>query len=336
ASLLTRAAGVAPVLAGFAALVLRRRWRDLGYYTLGVLLLAIPWGWWVIQNPADPALDAFYSASTYGEWNIITHFSWREKLDVLLVNTLHLAALGQFWGVSSGSWLGQLLALVCSALVLHGLWISRASPVVLMVLATFAIVLVYVWPPVRYIVPILPLVVWLGYVGGRRFRPALAIIAVVFLAFAGIDWLRTANNVRQKGSMSFSAEAWVFDWHALTKQLDWVKRETPPDAVLTTILDPTYYLFTGRQAMRPFEFHQLLLYYNLRGQRDNPFGTSDFFRRRVVANKVDYVIVTPRDQLEPVINDLLKTAPGSFQPVSGSPQSGYVIYQVDRTRLQAD
>jgi hypothetical protein len=124
-----------------------------------------------------------------------------------------------------------------------------------------------------------------------------------------------------------------YDWPAMARQYEWINRETPRDVVLTGIHDPTYYLFTGRKALRPFTFDPMLLFYNVRGKPDNPFGTAENFRRRLNALGADYVIVTPGDGLERLIRELLMAAPGSLTPVNGTPPSGHVIYRVDRTRL---
>lgn len=337
AALLTRAAGVAPVAAGLIALVLGRRWRVVPQYLGGVLLLAGPWFWWVATHASQPTLDGFYDASTYGDWNILTHFSWREKIDVLTVNALYAARLGHYWALPAQGPIGALATVLGSALVLRGLWVARRSPVSLLVVLNVGMTLLYVWPPVRYIVPVLPLIVWLAWVGAGRFRPHLALLALVLLASAGLELRTLSGLVRERGATSFSvSEGWVFDWRAMRPQIDWIARHAPPDAVLATIHDPTYYLFTGRQAMRPFTFDQLGMHYSLRDTPVAPFGTVDDLRRRLRVMTADYVVVTRADQLQPLVEALAAADPGSLAARFGDPASGYVVYEVRRDRLRGD
>ncbi len=113
-------------------------------------------------------------------------------------------------------------------------------------------------------------------------------------------------------------------------------RHAPPDAVLATIHDPTYYLFTGRQAMRPFTFDQLGMHYALRVTPANPFGSVDDLRRRLLVMQADYVVVTRADQLQPLAEALAATDPGSLTARMGDPASGYVVYEVRRDRLRGE
>jgi hypothetical protein len=334
-SLLARAAGVAPVAAGLVALAMSRRWKACVAYAAGAIVVAGPWFWWVALHSSDAVIDPFYSASTYSAWNIVTHFAWSEKLNVLIVNSIYLSALGQLWGISSDHLAGHLVGLACSALVVAGLWKMRTTPVAIVVSFSAAMLLIYVWPPTRYVVPLIPLLAWLAYVGaGRTFRPVVTGLAVVLVIFAAIDLWKLQAIIRQKGATASTSTGWVFDWRAMSRQLDWIAHETPPDAVLATIHDPTYYLFTGRKGMRPFEYDQMLMHYNLARRPGDGFGEGADFGRKLFTQGVDFVIVTPRDQLERLVGELLTLSPGSLSPVMGEPASGYVIYRVDRDRLK--
>ena len=77
------------------------------------------------------------------------------------------------------------------------------------------------------------------------------------------------------------------------------------------------------------------MHYNLRGRFHQPFGTAEDLRIRMVASGADYVVITPRDQLEPFVDELSKAYPGSFTLMDGTPGSGSLIYQIDRSRLES-
>jgi hypothetical protein len=166
----------------------------------------------------------------------------------------------------------------------------------------------------------------------------LASAALVLLGLSGIELGALAIQAREKGISWPGTEA--EDWNQTARLLSWVSRETPADTVLTGNLDPAYYLFTNRRAVRAFAADPLLLYYNLRNRPENPLGTVDDFRSRLVGVKADYLIVTPAPgfgelpHLNRLITDLSHSRAGSLVPVAGSENSGHVIYRVDRRRLE--
>ena len=331
-SLLARTAGIAPAIAALAFLAVRRRFGLCAQYAVGALATAAPWFWWVAQNASDPGIDPFYSSNSYASWNILASYSWSEKLTVVGVNAAYAMALGQFWGLTAPVWVAVVAGIVGSVLVGRGLWVARTSPVAVLVAAYLAMLLAWAWPPVRFLVPVLPLFVWLAFVSVGRRRRVVTVVAVALLASAGLANWQLVSAVREKGGTWFAAWG-VNDWHAMRRQIDWIDRETPRDAVVVAIHDPTYYLFTGRKALRPFNFDPLLLYYNVWRRPGNPFGTADDFRQRLLAIEADYVVVTRNDGLEPVIGELMAASAQSLVPVHGSAASGYVTYRVDRSRL---
>jgi hypothetical protein len=264
----------------------------------------------------------------------VSGYGWQDTLAVVGANTVYLMQLGQFWGLDPRTRTALLVAVLCSGLIVRGLWLTRDTPVALSVIAYSVMLLSWAWPPDRFVVPLLPLVIWLACMGAGRLVPLLAVPALFLLATSGLEVRRLANEVREKGGTWFASGS-VTDWREMEKEINWINRETPHDAVLIGIHDPTYYLFTGRQAVRPFSYDPLLLYYNVRGRSDSPLGTSDDFRKRLLDINADYVIATPRDGLEQVVTELLKQAPGSFIPVARTSPSGHTIYRIDRAHLSA-
>ncbi len=120
---------------------------------------------------ASSAIDTFYEASIYGSYNVITDYSWADKLTVVGLNAIDLASIGQFWGLANGTWAGIAVGLVGTTLVLRGLWRARTNPIAVIVVIYLGMLLLFVWPPFRYVVPIMPLLVWLAIKGaGTRMR----------------------------------------------------------------------------------------------------------------------------------------------------------------------
>ena len=54
--------------------------------------------WWVSHQMPAATTDAYYSASNYASWNIVTSYAWPEKLSVLLMNaTVSGLAFTEIW-----------------------------------------------------------------------------------------------------------------------------------------------------------------------------------------------------------------------------------------------
>jgi hypothetical protein len=341
AAVLTRIAGVAPAAAGVAWLAFNKRWRASLYCLAGTTMVTLPWVLWTAyQQSSVTALDGYYTASNYGSWNVIANYAWREKLGVLGANlVLGGLAIPQIWTVVlSYSPILPALAITSLAVVALGLWRMRREPVPWLVLAYCAIHLVWVWPPLRFVVPVAPLLLWFAYVGTGRPRRVGCLVALALLGTGGFRLAQIATQAYDKGINSPMARA--DNWNELAHLLEWTARETPSGAVLTGNLDPTYYLITGRKAVRAFSANPLLLHYNVNGQSGNPLGTLNEFRRRLLTLKADYLILTPTSRFEDsfhlhqLVSELKASAEESLIPVAGSETSGYLVYRIDRSALE--
>jgi len=340
AAVLTRMAGVAPALAGVLTFVPRRRWAAAAQYSAGTALVTLPWFWWVMRQEAAAApVDTYYSAVNYASWNIVASYAWSEKLAVLGVNAIEGGlALPSVWGFQTSSTM-LVLPVAAGVLVLvsRGLWRARAEPSAMLVAAYCAIHAMWVWPPLRFAVPVVPLVLWFLFVGMGRSRRIGCVVALSLFASGGFQFWSVAAQAREKGVVSPVSNA--ENWNETTRALNLISRQTPSDATLAGNLDPMYYLFTGRKGVRAYTVDPYLLFYDMRHRSDNPLGTADRLRNRLVVTKADYVIITPQSHSEEIrhlrqlVDELAQTCPGSLSLVAGSVDSGYAIYKTDRLVL---
>jgi hypothetical protein len=342
AAILTRVAGIAPAAAGVLVFLWSKRLGAAAQYLLGVLVCAVPWFWWAhYQNPVAMSVDPYYSATNYASWNVLTSYGWAEKIDVLSMNAMRGGlALVQLWGAYvPNSMLGLAVAIAALAILGRGLWHARREPATIVTIAYCGLHLLWVWPPLRFAAPFAPLLLRFGALGLGRSRRLQAGAALVLLGLSGIQLSAVAMQAREKGI------AWpgsgAEDWNEATRVLDWVSRETPADTVLTGNLDPAYYLFTGRKAVRAFAADPMLMYYNLRNRPENPLGTVDEFRSRLTSTKADYLIVTTgggfgeTPHLDRLVSELSQKCPGSLAPVSAKAVPAHVIYRIVRRRLES-
>ncbi len=329
-------------MAGLVTLVVQRRWIETVHYAAAVTIIMLPWYSWVTTNNADLALtDAYYSASPYGSWNIITSYSWSEKFIILGMNMLYaVLAFGQLWGFGPQSPLGIVVGVICAALVVRGVWRSRRHPIGIALFFYGAMLMGWVWPPLRFLLPTIPLLIWAGVQGVGRAK-WVGVVVLTTLCLSGTWQLRNlSHEVRATGS-PWPVAGYGDDWMKVSELHAWVLRETPADAVLTGNIDPAHYLFTGRKAVRAFSPDAFLLYYNVAGKLSNPLGTVEQFVQRLIRMEADYLIMTPgygyaeSPHLQALVGESLAKIPGGLQPVFGEPGVGYLVYRVNLDRLGA-
>ena len=341
ACVLTRTAGLAVVAAGVSWLLMRRRWADATTFVVSAGVLATPWGLWVAAH-ADSVVDPYYTSSPYGSWNIVFSYTWPEKLRVLTTNLAFSAITpAQFWGLEKYAVVLGLSLVFVVPIVLRGLWLTRAQAATWCVAVVTAMNLMWVWPPARFYFPIAPLVLWQASVAMRRVPPMASAVLVSVVAAGGfLATLDVAAHAQTAGTVSWHAR-YTEDWSRLSPLLEWVKHQTPSTAVVTGNLDPAYFLFSGRPAVRAFTPDSYALFYGAPGSTRAPLGSVEDFRRRLLQARVDYCIWSPAPgfsetpHLRRLLDGLVQAYPGSLRVVAGREDDGYAVYFVDRARLAA-
>jgi hypothetical protein len=336
---LTRSAGVVVVGAGLAWLAVRRQWAGLFTFSVTSGAALIPWAIWVVGAPAE-ATDGYYSASIYAAWNVLLGYEWPQKLTVTLINALAMAASPiSIWGLPTSPGIVVLVALAGAAGVTVGLWRLRRQPATAVVVALLGLHLLWVWPPTRFIVPLVPLLLWAVW----QCRPRRVEFAVLLALCLGVTstW-RSSEIVRaalETGTMWPMAEG-AEDWRRLHPLLDWLRVQTAPDAIVTGNLDPLYYLYSDRRAVRAFSADPYALYYASGAAAERPLGTVDDFKTRLLSAKVDFCVWTPGPgfgesrHYRRLLDDLSGRYPGSLTVAAGEPAGDYVVYQVNRSVLE--
>ena len=332
AALLSRTAAIAPAAAGLIVLAAKRKWRPGVEYGISLLIVAAPWIFWSARHVSDPIVDPFYSASNYGSWNIVFNYGWRDKLAVLGVNTLWAIQVGQYWGLIAGATIAWIVAAVFVPCIVRGMWLERRSVVALTSVLYTALLLAWAFPPVRFLVTILPFLVWFLFVGAGRLKPVVGVMAAVLVVTSTVATWQLAQATRARGGTWFEARG-VDDWSGISNLMHWVDANAPADAVLIATHDPSFYLFTGRTALRPDSMDPLMSYYNVSGRPEDTNAVDEAFRQRVLRIGASYVVITPRDSVD-VIERLSQRFPGSFTLAEGNLKAKHAIFQVDRTKLR--
>jgi hypothetical protein len=339
ASLLTRTAGVAVVVAAFAWLVARRRWKDAAAFGAAAATLMLPWVWWVATQ--TQAADPYHSASVYGSqgsWNIVFSYTWREKVGVLWMNSLYAASTpASFWG--QRQWL-LIPSLLASGVVMRGLWVTRAHPVTWCVIVYLGMVLIWVWPPTRLLLPVVPLLLWQMSVALRQVPNAIvAAMAMVLTISSSVAVFQLAAEAPAR-VISWPRQRMAEDpqgWPRLSAMYAWIRRETPVDAVLIGNLDPTYFLYTGRKAVRAFVPDAYALYYSTGATKR--LETVGEFRNQILEARADFWVWSEGASGVPthsrLLDEVSREYPGSLSATAGDAKSGYAVYRINRSSLMA-
>jgi hypothetical protein len=340
ACILTRIAGAAVVIGLLAWLLLGGNRRGALWFAAVAAAFTAPWAMWAAEQVQVP-LDPYYSAAPYGSWNIIASYNWTQKLQVLATNLLFLVQGPMlFWGIPLSAAAVVVSLAMTGPLIVRGWWLTRHQPGTWCAASVVAMNLLWVWPPFRLTIPIAPLLMWSAFTGMRGLRSSISTaVAGGLVVVSSVASVQAALHARTIGSL-WAPSSLAEDWRRISPLLEWVRSETPPNAILAGNLDPMYFLYTGRRSLRAFSPDSFALYYAAGNDARQPLGSVEDLRSRFIAGGIDYCIWTPAagfgesQHFRRLLNELAERYPGSLVTVNGSAAEGYVVYRVVRGRLQ--
>lgn len=262
---LARLAGVALVLAVLGWLLTRKQWKPALLFVLVVGILLAPWVLWVAGNPSA----GYYGSANYASWNILSPSvtaSIGDKLTVAFKNAIWIfTAPSLAWEAPMAVF--PVLTLLTAALLVAGTFrtLPRNRPTFWFVVAYLGLVVCWAWPPHRFVITILPLVLWLMLQGlpvrFRSSRPfALVVVALVVTVPCVFLLYRNVNIAGERGTLPWTI-AEVENWSEIRQVADWIRSNTDPKTIVVGNLDPAYFLLTDRKAMRGFEVDPFVLFY---------------------------------------------------------------------------
>jgi Dolichyl-phosphate-mannose-protein mannosyltransferase len=290
---LTRTLGVALLLAAPLALVKRRKWSDAARFSISAAPLAAAWLLWAASQPAPDSLtDAYYTRENYQAWNLLLNFTWSQKATILGQNLIVAAfSPARLLGLGvEGLWL--MPGLVLAGLVCAGMWRTRRSVAHWLVWIYLGFVLSWAWRPVRFLAPVLPLLVWFGWRGMAawpRWARRTAVAALV--AQSAVALVQYSHRTLQLGQTIPELTS-IDDWSRIRPLLDWLERQARPGSVAAGNLDPVYYLYTGHKAIRGFATDPWRAVYAADSAPD-AIGSVEAFRDALVAQNVRYLVASP-------------------------------------------
>ena len=260
ACFLVRSIGVAACGALIVVLAARRRWRDLGLTVVTTGAAIAPWLVWkrLHETPLPTAWAGMYG--DYGTWfadglsshgiTLVSRVATQNSRDII-------EAFAGYWSAGPGGAFRTSLGVVLLVATCAGLAICwRRAPVSVGTLVGYiAIVLVWPFDPQRFVwgvgalwIPFACAAAWrlwewlAGHVVSRTKRAACSAALTAFALCMPIGLIlavptRAWNRVPRQGE------------EMLVPMLQWVARNTSPDAIIATDAETVVYLYTGRRGV---------------------------------------------------------------------------------------
>lgn len=281
----TRIAGVPLIAAGIFTLLMRKRFYDAVKFTAGAAALAAPWfGWAAAHRSVEP----YYGVANYSSLNILTGgLLMGEKFRVLVFNILFLASAP--YTIITG--FSHILAGGITALFALYSFVYRRQLVPDLFLGFYCLLLLtWAGPPQRFLVPVLPLVLWFIWRWMQDHWSTEAVAALVVLALAVqvfVDFQRVPATLRS-GVFAATGQA-IDEWPQMMRLCDYLRSETPPESIVLANLDPVIFLNTHRRAVRGFSPNGYDLFYS---STRRPVQALELLRS-IETSKVNYVVLSP-------------------------------------------
>jgi hypothetical protein len=293
----TRTIGFTLLPAAAAAFWQRRRPGAALVFGLVWLGLCVPWLIW--QSAHDVPLDAtlaYYTKGNYASWNLLMG-GVGALSGVLVTNFVALALVPAWlWNVPATFQIPWLLVAVMVLAAVGAFRMLRgdlAAPAVWL-LATVAVVSLWTWPPLRFVLPVVP--IYLLALAPRslaqRSRWSVTLGRAIACALLLLAW-------SQYMPPSWHAGWWNRESTSRNEELEgrevlegtaWVAQNTPPDAVIAANLDPIYWLYSGRQAIRAFAADPYDLFY-APGAPAGALGDEFTLRDLLLEHDVSYIVL---------------------------------------------
>lgn len=349
---LCRSVGLSIVIAALALLGWHRK--PLRWTVAGAAAAMFPWFTWTLLGTTswlDDPIIGYYTDYRAG----YTPFSaqgvvvFAINLLLLCRDSIGLAMTGvqeaaDAAGIRFAKWL-VLPGAVGWAYVARRSLQYRPLPWVLLLYGVM--ICLWPWPPWRFLVPILPLLVSQmaqalssilssllprgshGYVLGVA--ASIAILFNVMSVTSAARVNRETGYPHQFAPGAFGESQEPVAWASFEETFRWVRANVPQRDVVATGLDTMLNLYTGHQAFRPWVHRPQALFY---GARVPKTGSPDEFLTIVKSHGARYLILFPMEnfsEAEPLaelVSQVREQRPDALVPVYQGADPRFVVFRI--------
>ncbi len=327
--------------------------RPVFWAALGSLAGVLLWFVWVLIHlgGGGQGPTAIYYTDYMGWWS---QFGLVSICRVFLLNLLmvgsSITALGME-GLRRGlSVLGPIFLLIfglllCYATLIIALRQLRQGRLLPWCLISYMFIFcLWPWPPYRFLVPVLPLLlIYMLCAIREMLRRLSSLPGYNSLLVLGLTVLVTINLVlvyRYSQTTHHTGYPYYPDdtsqdapafWSSYEGIFEWLGKNSQPDDVITSGLDSMIYLYTSRRAFRPFSADPISMFYGL---DHSATGTVQDLIQILKVGKPRYLVHTPmpgfseEKPFTKVLNRLLVNQPDWLKPVYIGDDRRFVIYEL--------
>lgn len=279
---LVRSMAVALVAAGVAYLLWRRRWRQAALFAAMVAIVVGPW---MIHSRIEAPTEAQRREQNgYIVYDYATQF-WQRRAGAVASGTVTIGDLPARAGENLGQILLRDMGEILAARLYYELEDSGGSGGFSFLLALFilagyiavvrqrltmaefvvpfslAIILLWPWETMRFVLPLSPFLFFYLLVGLRlifhlhlklrqeELRPAWTGLTVVALLFIALHVYGNINYLRRMYAPPAERPELMRAFEENREMLEWMRERLPADAVVATQNPPLVYLLTGRKTI---------------------------------------------------------------------------------------
>jgi len=341
---LTRVIGLILIPAGLLALYLWRR--RIRWVSLGAALIVLPWILWMLVGPkwAQNQVNTYYTNyvgwwSSFGLLSLTKLFLLNILYMTISFTTISFASLDELVQRFGILFIGPCICIILITLIgiIRGFKARQILPYYL--IGYLCVILVWPWPPKRFIIPVLPFFLsFLFREMGRMAqkyrllanRKLLVTICLIILWGGNLTSVYQAGNTsRAMGYPYNSSLKEPISWSSFEAIFQWIKNNTQPDDILACGFDSMVYLYTGRRAFRPFAMNPLPLFYF----QDAPPLTMDDLINALREYQPKYLIQTPMPYFSEekpfakLLSEFITKYPGRLQPLYVGKDKRFIIYE---------
>lgn len=283
--------------------------RRLKFTVLGMALVAAPWIFCMLLSYGTVKSNPMqgYYTDYLGWWNqsapyLLSIFFFNFCVILLQSSILIFSGLHMWCMTTLGN--GYLIASALLGLIPWWyLWKSKTQqPVLPLFMACYLLlILVWPWPPGRFLVPLLPLMSGLSLAGLHVLIQKLVknkaqvwlYAAIVVVAFSANIYDIGQKTIldKQHGypSVPFDRQLTV-DWSSYQNLFSWLREHNSHDAILASEFDSMVSLYTGSKCIRPCPVKPIPLHYL---GTEPPLGTVDELLHILSYYQVEYLVAMP-------------------------------------------
>jgi hypothetical protein len=324
--------------------------RSVRWVFLGAASLMLPWIIWMLVGSRWNDLHVTSYYTNYLSW--WSSFGFAALSRVVLLNVLFILYNSGFIGLGIfdvqlffpvSAWL--LIVLAGAIIYLGVIKQLRQSRVLPCFLAGYLlVVLIWPWPPLRFLIPVLPFL--LGYLLNwvRNQLPRLAFLAspnvlgsIALSILLSFNIALVHQRIAASSSMHYPFLKHMdhpVSWSSYQKIFQWIIANTEAQDVIASGLDTMIYLYTNRCAFRPYVGRPVSLFYMENGP---PLGSVEEIIRCIKVYGTRYLVHTPMPGFgeEGPINDFVdrvqKQYPDWLKTVYLGDDKRFVVF-----KLQSD